>query len=110
MGNGKGKTSKYYTKLKRENPKKYQDTRIAQQTKYNKHGSSKPGTKDITGNEIARKATNLNRELNTYGNGDGKDASHNMYGKGKHGTENASNNRARPRKKKNKNKSKLYIT
>ena len=107
MGNGKGKTSKYYTKLKRENPKKYRDTRIAQQTKYNKHGSSKPGTKDITGNEIARKATNLNRELNTYGNGDGKDASHNMYGKGKHGTENASNNRARPRKK---NKNKLYIT
>ena len=107
MGNGKGKTSKYYTKLKRENPQKYQDTRIAQQTKYNKHGSSKPGTKDITGNEIARRATNLNRELNTYGNRDGKDASHNMYGKGKHGTENASKNRARPRKK---NKSKLYIT
>ena len=38
---------------------------------------------------------------------DGKDASHNMYGKGKHGLESPSANRARPRKK---NKSKLYIT
>ena len=104
---GKGKTSRYYAKLKRENPQKYKDTRIAQQTKYNKHGSSKPGTKDITGNEIARKATNLNRELNTYGNGDEKDASHDLYGIGKHGTEDAPTNRARPRKK---NKSKLYIT
>ena len=38
--------------------------------------------------------------MGTYGNGDGKDASHNMHGPGKHGTENASTNRARPRKKK----------
>tara|TARA_B000000565_G_scaffold40435_1_gene26920 strand:+ start:607 stop:747 length:141 start_codon:yes stop_codon:yes gene_type:complete len=45
--------------------------------------------------------------MGTYGNGDGKDASHNMYGKGKHGLESPSANRARPRKK---NKSKLYIT
>ena len=92
----KGKTQKYYDANPAANKR-----RIKQQTRYNKEGP---------GNEIARKATNLNRELNTYGNGDGKDASHNMYGKGKHGTENASNNRARPRKKKNKNKSKLYIT
>ena len=95
---GKGKASRYYAKLKRENPQKYKDTRIAQQTRYNKKGP---------GNEIARKATNLNRELGTYGNGDGKDASHNMKGPGKHGIEDASKNRARPRKK---NKSKLYIT
>ena len=99
---GKGKTQNYYDANPAANKR-----RIAKQKRYNKHGSSKPGTKNITGNEIARKATNLNRELNTYGNGDGKDASHNMYGKGKHGTENASDNRARPRKK---NKSKLYIT
>ena len=39
---------------------------------------------------------------------DGKDAAHNMKGPGKHGTESASKNRARPRKKKNKRK--LYIT
>ncbi len=89
----KGKTQKYYDANPAANRR-----RIKQQTRYNKKGP---------GNEIARKATNLNRELNTYGNGDGKDASHNMYGKGKHGTENASDNRARPRKK---NKSKLYIT
>ena len=91
---GKGKTQKYYDANPAANKR-----RIKQQTRYNKKGP---------GNEIARKATNLNRELGTYGNGDGKDASHNMYGKGKHGTEDAPTNRARPRKKKN--KSKLYIT
>ena len=91
---GKGKTQKYYDANPAANKR-----RIAQQTRYNKKGP---------GNEIARKATNLNRELGTYGNGDGKDASHNMKGPGKHGTEDASTNRARPRK--NKNKSKLYIT
>ena len=93
MGNGKGKTQKYYDSHPDANRK-----RIAKQKRYNKEGP---------GNEIARKATNLNRKLGTYGNGDGKDASHNMKGPGKHGTENASKNRARPRKK---NKSKLYIT
>ena len=96
---GKGKTSRYYAKLKRENPQKYKDTRIAQQTRYNKSGK---------GNKIAREATALNRKLGTYGNGDNKDASHDLYGIGKHGTEDAPTNRARPRKKKN--KSKLYIT
>ena len=100
---GKGKTQKYYDAHPDKNRK-----RIKKQIEYKKHGSSKPGTKNITGNDIARRSTNLNRELGTYGNGDGKDASHNMNGPGKHGTENASNNRARPRKKKN--KSKLYIT
>ena len=44
--------------------------------------------------------------MGTYGNGDGKDASHNMHGPGKHGLESPSTNRARPRKK---NKNKLYI-
>ena len=107
---GKGKTSRYYAKLKRENPQKYKDTRIAQQTKYNKHGSSKPGTKDITGNEIARKATNLNRKLGTYGNDDNLDASHNVNGKGKHGLRSEKFNRGHYQNKKNKNKSKLYIT
>ena len=90
----KGKTQQYYDANPAANKR-----RIKQQTRYNKNGP---------GNEIARKATNLNRELGTYGNGDGKDASHNLHGKGKHGTEDASTNRARPRKKKNKNK--LYIT
>jgi hypothetical protein len=90
---GKGKTQKYYDANPAANKR-----RIKQQTRYNKEGP---------GNEIARKATNLNRKLGTYGNGDGKDASHNMYGKGKHGLESPSANRARPRKK---NKSKLYIT
>ena len=54
--------------------------RIEQQKAYNKNGSSKPGTKNITGNEIARNATRLNRKLGTYGNGDKLDASH-KYGK-----------------------------
>ena len=98
---GKGNTQKYYDANPARNRK-----RIAQQKRYNKEGSSKLGTKDITGNGIAKKATALNRKLGTYGNGDGKDASHNMKGPGKHGIENASTNRARPRKK---NKSKLYI-
>jgi len=91
---GKGKTQRYYDANPAANKR-----RIAQQTRYNKSGK---------GNKIAREATELNRLLGTYGNGDGKDASHNLHGKGKHGTEDASTNRARPRKKKNKNK--LYIT
>ena len=95
---GKGKTSRYYAKLKRENPQKYKDTRIAQQTRYNKSGK---------GNKIAREATALNRKLGTYGKNDGKDASHNCNGPGKHCSEDESKNRARPRKK---NKNKLYIT
>ena len=90
----KGKTQRYYDANPAANKR-----RIAQQTRYNKSGK---------GNKIAREATELNRLLGTYGNGDGKDASHNLHGKGKHGTEDASTNRARPRKKKNKNK--LYIT
>ncbi len=90
---GKGKTQRYYDANPAANKR-----RIEQQKRYNKSGK---------GNKIAREATALNRKLGTYGNGDGKDASHNKDGPGKHGTENASTNRARPRKK---NKSKLYIT
>ena len=90
----KGKTQRYYDANPAANKR-----RIEQQTRYNKSGK---------GNEIARKATALNRKMGTYGNDDGKDASHNMHGPGKHGLESPSANRARPRKKKN--KSKLYIT
>ena len=90
---GKGKTQRYYDANPAANKR-----RIAQQTRYNKSGK---------GNKIAREATELNRLLGTYGNGDGKDASHNLHGKGKHGTEDASTNRARPRKK---NRKKLHIT
>ena len=89
----KGKTQRYYDANPAANKR-----RIAQQTRYNKSGK---------GNKIARKAVELNRLLGTYGNGDGKDASHNLHGKGKHGTEDASTNRARPRKK---NRNKLHIT
>ena len=89
----KGKTQRYYDANPAANRR-----RIKQQTRYNKEGP---------GNEIARKATNLNRKLGTYGKNDGKDASHNCNGPGKHCSEDASKNRARPRKK---NKSKLYIT
>ena len=90
----KGKTQRYYDANPAANKR-----RIAQQKRYNKSGK---------GNKIAREATALNRKLGTYGNGDDKDASHDLYGIGKHGTEDAPTNRARPRKKKN--KSKLYIT
>ena len=64
-------TSDYYKK----NPAAKR-TRLKQQTAYNKNGSSKPGTKNITGNEIAKNATRLNRKLGTYANGDKLDASH----------------------------------
>ena len=64
-------TSDYYKKNN-----KARLLRIKQQTAYNKNGSSKPGTKNITGNEIAKNANALNRKLGTYGNGDNLDASH----------------------------------
>ena len=92
---GKGKTQRYYDSHPDANRK-----RIATQKRYNKEGAAK-------GNKIAKAAVKLNRKMGTYGNGDGKDASHNMHGPGKHGLESPSTNRARPRKK---NKSKLYIT
>ena len=58
----KGKPQRYYDANPAANKR-----RIAQQKRYNKNGK---------GNEIARKATALNRKMGTYGNGDGKDASH----------------------------------
>ena len=62
--------------------------RLKQQGAYNK---TKKGLM------IRTAANKLNRKLGTYGNGDGKDASHTGPGKGK--TENASKNRRRPRMK-----------
>ena len=55
-------TSDYYKK----NPAA-RKRRNAQQTRYNKSGK---------GNAIAKRANRANRALGTYGNGDGKDASH----------------------------------
>tara|TARA_R100000152_G_scaffold12656_1_gene5466 strand:- start:343 stop:633 length:291 start_codon:yes stop_codon:yes gene_type:complete len=65
------------------------------------------------GKKIARDATNLNRTLGTYGNGDNLDASHDVNGKGKHGLRSEWFNRGHhqnKKNKKNKNKNKLYIT
>tara|TARA_B100000287_G_scaffold371525_1_gene369624 strand:+ start:76 stop:333 length:258 start_codon:yes stop_codon:yes gene_type:complete len=77
-----GKTSQYYKK----NPKA-REKRQKQQARYNKTAE---------GLKIRTEANKLNRKLGTYGNGDGKDASHTGKGKGK--LESPSKNRARPRK------------
>lgn len=76
-------TSSYY----KSNPRAKR-RRLKQQARYNK---TQKGLK------IRTAANKLNRKLGTYGNGDGKDASHTGPGKGK--TENASKNRRRPRMK-----------
>ena len=76
-------TSSYYKSNPRARKK-----RLKQQGAYNK---TKKGLM------IRTAANKLNRKLGTYGNGDGKDASHTGPGKGK--TENASVNRRRPRMK-----------
>jgi len=76
-----GSTSEYYKK----NPAA-RKRRLKQQAKYNK-------TKD--GLKIRTEANQLNRKLGTYGNGDGKDASHTGPNKGK--LESPSKNRRRPR-------------
>jgi hypothetical protein len=76
-------TASYY----KSNPKA-RKKRNAQQAKYNK--TSK-------GLKIRTDANKLNRKLGTYGNGDGKDASHTGPNKGK--LEKASTNRRRPRLK-----------
>jgi len=78
-----GKTSQYY----KSNPAAKQ-RRLKQQAKYNK---TKKGLK------IRTNANKLNRKLGTYGNGDGKDASHTGPNKGK--SEKPSTNRRRPRLK-----------
>tara|TARA_R100000734_G_scaffold19006_1_gene17466 strand:- start:1557 stop:1805 length:249 start_codon:yes stop_codon:yes gene_type:complete len=76
-------TSSYY----KSNPRAKR-RRLKQQARYNK---TQKGLK------IRTAANKLNRKLGTYGNGDGKDASHTGLGKGK--TEKASTNRRRPRLK-----------
>ena len=75
-------TSEYYKK----NPAARR-RRLKQQAKYNK---TKKGLK------IRTAANKLNRKLGTYGNGDGKDASHTGPNKGK--LESPKANRTRPRK------------
>ena len=77
------KTSTYY----KNNPKA-RTKRLKQQAKYNKTAK---------GLKIRTAANKLNRKLGTYGNGDGKDASHTGPNKGK--LEKASTNRRRPRLK-----------
>ena len=75
-------TSDYY----KNNPKA-KAKRLKQQAEYNK-------TTD--GLKIRTAANKLNRKLGTYGNGDGKDASHTGPNKGK--LESPKANRTRPRK------------
>jgi hypothetical protein len=77
-----GKTSNYYKK----NPEARR-RRLKQQAKYNK---TRKGLK------IRTAANKLNRKLGTYGNGDGKDASHTGPNRGK--LESPKKNRTRPRK------------
>ena len=77
-------TSEYY----KSNPKA-RAKRNKQQAAYNK---------TVKGLQIRTAANKLNRKLGTYGNGDGKDASHTGPNKGK--LESPSKNRSRPRKKK----------
>tara|TARA_R100000315_G_scaffold352_2_gene176 strand:- start:1914 stop:2174 length:261 start_codon:yes stop_codon:yes gene_type:complete len=78
-----GKTSTYY----KNNPEA-RSKRNKQQARYNKTGK---------GLKIRVAANKLNRKLGTYGNGDGKDASHTGPNKGK--LESPSKNRRRPRMK-----------
>ena len=75
-------TSEYYKK----NPAARR-RRLKQQAKYNKTAK---------GLKIRTAANKLNRKLGTYGNGDGKDASHTGPNKGK--LESPKANRTRPRK------------
>lgn len=76
-----GRTSNYY----KQNPKA-KARRLKQQAKYNKTN---------TGLKIRTAANRLNRQLGTYGNGDGMDASHTGPSTGK--LEKPSANRRRPR-------------
>jgi len=78
-----GKTSTYY-----KNNSEARAKRLKQQAKYNKTAK---------GLKIRTNANKLNRKLGTYGNGDGKDASHTGPNKGK--LEKPSTNRRRPRLK-----------
>ena len=66
----KGRTQRYYD----ANPEKNR-LRLIQQTEYNKHGSSKPGTKNITGRAITKAANRLRAALKLPV-GDPRDAGH----------------------------------
>ena len=77
----KGKTAQYYA----SNPEAKRK-RLKQQAKYNKTAE---------GLKIRKAANALNRKLGTYGNRDGKDASHTGPDTGK--LEKPSTNRRRPR-------------
>jgi phage terminase large subunit len=79
----KGKTAQYYAKNEQARRK-----RIKQQKRYNKTAE---------GLKIRSRANKLNRQLRTYGNRDGKDASHTGPNTGK--LEKPSTNRRRPRLK-----------
>ena len=76
-----GKTSNYY----KQNPEA-RKKRLEQQARYNK---------TTEGLKIRSDANKLNRQLGTYGNGDGMDASHTGPKTGK--KEDPSTNRRRPR-------------
>ena len=60
-------TKKWYDQQKRKAPEAYKSGRLAQQKRYQKTPKGKA---------IKNNANKLNRELGTYGNGDGLDASH----------------------------------
>lgn len=77
----KGKTQQYYDKNPAANKR-----RLKQQAKYNR-------TQE--GLRIRKRANDLNKQLGTYGNGDGLDASHTGPKTGK--LEKPSTNRRRPR-------------
>lgn len=76
-----GRTSNYY----KQNPEARRK-RLRQQAKYNQSNN---------GLKIRVNANKLNRELGTYGNGDGMDASHTSASTGR--LEKPSANRRRPR-------------
>ena len=61
----------------------------------NRKAQQKAYNKTAKGKKLRVDANKANRELGTYGNGDGKDASHTGPGKAK--LEDESKNRARPR-------------
>ena len=86
-----GETAKYYQKNRAARLR-----RLEQQRKYNK---TKKGL------ALRVNANKLNRKLGTYGNGDGKDATH--TGKDKGYTGSASANRAAPHLKSTRNKLKI---
>ena len=86
-----GDTAKYYQKNRAANQR-----RLKQQARYNK---TKKGL------DIRVNANKLNRKLGTYGNGDGKDATHTGPNTGYTGSASANRREPRIRNKKLKIKS-----